>query len=237
MAHVRSPTGDNDRHADAVGTLVTHPPHLRTRRYVLLDVDGTLIDNAYEHAVVWKAWATAMGLDAEEVALSAVGRQPIDTFRSLLPHVNTSTCLAELHRLEDERGHTFGPAPARPGAKELLQGLPEGSAALVTSNFAARVRCRFTRLGLRLPNIIVSAELDLPGKPEPDPYLAAAQLLKAAPQDCLVIEDTPAGITSALAAGMTVWGVHERSQSEPPAHRSYPDLPSLRDDVHDWLRA
>jgi mannitol-1-/sugar-/sorbitol-6-phosphatase len=45
------------------------------------------------------------------------------------------------------------------------------------------------------------------GKPAPDPYLRAAELLGVAPQDCLVIEDSPAGITAAKAAGARVLAV------------------------------
>jgi sugar-phosphatase len=45
------------------------------------------------------------------------------------------------------------------------------------------------------------------GKPYPGPYLAGAAALGADPADCLVIEDAPAGIAAARAAGMTVWAV------------------------------
>ena len=45
------------------------------------------------------------------------------------------------------------------------------------------------------------------GKPAPDPYLRAAELLGVAAADCLVIEDAPAGISAARAAGATVLGV------------------------------
>ena len=43
-------------------------------------------------------------------------------------------------------------------------------------------------------------------KPDPEPYLRAAQLLGLAPGDCLVIEDSPAGIRAGKAAGCTVLG-------------------------------
>ena len=43
-------------------------------------------------------------------------------------------------------------------------------------------------------------------KPDPEPYLRAAQLLGLAPDDCLVIEDSPAGIRAGKAAGCTVLG-------------------------------
>jgi sugar-phosphatase len=54
---------------------------------------------------------------------------------------------------------------------------------------------------------LVTAEDVTNGKPHPEPYLRGAQLLGAKPEDCLVIEDAPAGIQSALAGGMKVVGL------------------------------
>jgi sugar-phosphatase len=51
---------------------------------------------------------------------------------------------------------------------------------------------------------MVTADDVVHGKPTPEPYLQGAGLLGAAPSDCLVFEDTPAGIASAHAAGMRV---------------------------------
>lgn len=83
-----------------------------------------------------------------------------------------------------------------------------GSWALVTSNYDHRVRARFARSGLPLPAVIVDAAADVPGKPSPDPYLLAADLLAARPDHCLVVEDSPSGVQAGLRAGMTVWSVN-----------------------------
>jgi sugar-phosphatase len=79
---------------------------------------------------------------------------------------------------------------------------------VVTSNYSHRVRTRFVRTGLRLPAVLVDATFAGPGKPAPDPYLSAADALGAAPEQCLVIEDSPSGVESAKRAGMTVWAVN-----------------------------
>ncbi|HWR86025.1 MAG TPA: HAD-IA family hydrolase, partial [Rhodoglobus sp.] len=58
--------------------------------------------------------------------------------------------------------------------------------------------------GLPLPAVVVSAE-DVPvGKPDPAPYLLAADRLGVDPADCLVFEDAVAGMRSGLAAGARV---------------------------------
>jgi sugar-phosphatase len=106
-------------------------------------------------------------------------------------------------RDEDVRSGEYA---AFDGASELLHGLPAESWALVTSNYEHRVRGRFLRTGLPVPEVIVDAAAVEEGKPSPVPYLLAADRLGAAPEDCLVIEDAPSGVQSGLCAGMTVWG-------------------------------
>ncbi|MFZ0298319.1 MAG: HAD-IA family hydrolase, partial [Candidatus Sulfotelmatobacter sp.] len=54
------------------------------------------------------------------------------------------------------------------------------------------------------PNIMIAADDVERGKPHPEPYLKGAELLGMNPAECLVIEDAPAGIQSAHAAGMKV---------------------------------
>ena len=88
-----------------------------------------------------------------------------------------------------------------------------GNWALVTSNYEHRVRGRFARTGLPLPTVIVDAAGVTEGKPSPIPYLRAAEMLGAAPHDCLVIEDSASGVQSGLRAGMTVWGVNAITRS------------------------
>ncbi|CGY35371.1 Phosphoglycolate phosphatase PGPase' [Salmonella enterica subsp. enterica serovar Typhi] len=56
--------------------------------------------------------------------------------------------------------------------------------------------------------MFVTAERVKRGKPEPDAYLLGAQLLGLAPQECVVVEDAPAGVLSGLAAGCHVIAVN-----------------------------
>ena len=66
---------------------------------------------------------------------------------------------------------------------------------------------RFAAAGLAPPAVLITSDLTARGKPHPDPYLAAAAALGVRPEACLVIEDAPAGVAAARAAGMTVWAV------------------------------
>ncbi|MER5639140.1 HAD-IA family hydrolase [Kitasatospora sp. NPDC002227] len=195
-------------------------------RYVLFDVDGTLMDAVSNQRQVWRAWAELYALDPDEVYQVALRTRPVETFATVAPEHDPLECLAALHELEDEDVRS-GVYAAFDGASELLHALPAGSWALVTSNYEHRVRGRFLRTGLPMPEVIVDAATVEEGKPSPVPYLQAAALLGAEPRDCLVIEDAPSGVLSGLRAGMTVWGVNTATPVDDVHHH----FESLRDAV------
>ncbi|MFD5424042.1 HAD family hydrolase [Streptomyces sp. NPDC127084] len=191
-------------------------------KFVLFDVDGTLMDAVSNQRRVWREWAARYGLDGDEVYAVALRTRPVETFAAVVPGQDPDECLALLHTLEDEDVRT-GSYAAFDGAAELLSALPSGRWALVTSNYEHRVRGRFERTGLPMPRIVVDAASVAEGKPSPVPYLLAAEKLGADPADCLVIEDAPSGVHSGLAAGMTVWTVNTEAP-HPDAHRHFPTL-------------
>ncbi|TXS48912.1 HAD family hydrolase [Streptomyces sp. uw30] len=187
--------------------MIGEPAQPGAKRYVLFDVDGTLIDAVDNQRRVWSVWAERYGLGPAEVYQVALRTRPMETFAQVVPDHDPRECLAVLHELEDEDVRS-GVYAAFDGASELLDALPSGSWALVTSNYEHRVRGRFARTGLPVPDVIVDAASVEEGKPSPVPYLLAAKQLGAEPEDCLVIEDAPSGVQSGLRAGMTVWGVN-----------------------------
>ncbi|MFF7970645.1 HAD-IA family hydrolase [Streptomyces sp. NPDC007905] len=202
--------------------MISEPARPARTKHVLFDVDGTLIDALGNQRRVWATWAQRYGLDAEEVHRVALLTRPMETFAQVAPDHDPQQCLALLHELEDEDVRS-GVYTAFAGAPELLHALPPGSWALVTSNYEHRVRGRFRRTGLPVPDLIVDAAAVEEGKPSPVPYLRAAGLLGAEPEGCLVIEDAPSGVLSALRAGMTVWGVNSAAAVE-GVHRHFVTL-------------
>ncbi|MFD6891216.1 HAD-IA family hydrolase [Streptomyces sp. NPDC059957] len=202
----------------AAATAAPVPP----ARYVLFDVDGTLVDAVANQRRVWATWAERHGLDPDAVYAVALRTRPMETFAAVAPDRDPHACLAALHELEDEDVHS-GTYSAFDGAAELLSALPPGSWGLVTSNYAHRVRGRFDRTGLPVPEILVDAACVTEGKPSAVPYLLGATLLGADPAHCLVVEDAPSGVRSGLAAGMTVWTVNTPAP-HPEAHRHFPTL-------------
>ncbi|MFE8986285.1 HAD family hydrolase [Streptomyces collinus] len=202
--------------------MISEPGRPGRTKYVLFDVDGTLIDAVSNQRRVWETWAGHYGLDADEVYRVALRTRPMETFAQVAADRDPSECLALLHGLEDEDVRS-GVYTAFHGASELLHGLPPGAWALVTSNYEHRVRGRFERTGLPVPEVIVDAAAVEEGKPSPVPYLQAAARLGASPADCLVIEDAPSGVRSGIRAGMTVWGVNAAAAVE-GVHRHFASL-------------
>ncbi|MFK4599355.1 HAD family hydrolase [Streptomyces pristinaespiralis] len=210
--------------------MTSEPARPGAMRYVLFDVDGTLIDAVENQRRVWRTWAERYGLGADEVHRVALRTRPLETFAQVAPGEDPRECLAALHALEDEdvRSGTYA---AFDGASELLTALPPGNWALVTSNYEHRVRGRFARTGLPVPEVLVDAAAVEEGKPSPVPYLRAAARLGAEPADCLVVEDAPSGVRSGLSAGMTVWGVNAPTAVD-GVHRHFR---TLREAVPDIL--
>ena len=99
--------------------------------------------------------------------------------------------------------------PWRPGARELLSELREAGipTALVTMSIGRMAHHVADRLGFLGFDAVVSGDDVAKSKPHPESYLRGAELLGVEIAHCLAIEDSPAGISSAAAAGAVVIGV------------------------------
>ena len=94
-----------------------------------------------------------------------------------------------------------------PGAGAFIASLPEDRWGVVTSATQSMARARIRAAELPDPRVLVSADMVSRGKPDPECFLLAAEMLGVAASKCLVFEDAPAGIEAARAAGMVVIGV------------------------------
>jgi len=99
--------------------------------------------------------------------------------------------------------------PWRPGARELLADMRRLgiSCGLVTMSYQRFVQPVLDALPAGTFDCVVTGETVIDGKPHPEAYLTAARLLAVAPEECIAIEDSPTGATSALAAGCRVLAV------------------------------
>lgn len=167
---------------------------------LLLDMDGTLVCSTGDVEKVWRLWCRHHQLAPEPVLAMCHGMRSREVIRALAPQLDVEREAARLDELE--MLHTGG--DAIPGAGELLGRLSPELWAIVTSASEPVARHRLNCAGLPLPHVLVGAEAVINGKPDPEPYLLGAKRLGVSPDCCLVFEDAPAGIESALRAGCTV---------------------------------
>ncbi len=132
------------------------------------------------------------------------GQRLVEIIRHVAPHLDAEEEAARLAAWE--AADTDGLRVIE-GATGLVRSLPHAAWAVVTSGDRATALTRLRFASLPVPGILVTADDVTQGKPHPEPYLRAAEELGVTPADCVVIEDAPAGIRAAHAAGMRVIGV------------------------------
>jgi len=176
----------------------------------LFDLDGTLVDSLPVVERAWTQWAERHGISPQQVLDFIHGKQAITSLRHFMPNATEAELQHEFTLLEQVEAEDTDGVHALPGALALLEqinalGIPW---AIVTSGSVPVANARRLAGGVPLPEVFITSERVKQGKPQPDAYLLGAQGLGLAPQDCVVVEDAPAGILSGLAAGCQVIAVN-----------------------------
>lgn len=189
-------------------SVVTHPHPAA----VLWDMDGTLVNTE----PYWIAAETDMvhefgGDWTHEEALQLVGQGlwfSAGVLQARGVALDQDEIIDRLTNRVIEQLVEFG-IPWRPGARELLLELRESGirTALVTMSVSRMAHHVADRLGFLGFDAVVSGDDVTNSKPHPESYLRGAELLGVDPGDCIAIEDSMPGITSASAAGAVVIGV------------------------------
>lgn len=179
-------------------------------RGFLFDLDGTLVDSLPAVERAWTNWGERHGIAADEILDFIHGKQAITSLRHFMAGQPEEAIQHEFLLLESREAEDTEGVRALPGAQQLLATLNELQIpwAIVTSGSKPVASARHKAAGLPEPEIFVTAERVSRGKPEPDAYLLGAQLLELDSEECVVVEDAPAGILSGLAAGAHVVAVN-----------------------------
>lgn len=195
-------------------------------RAVLWDMDGTLVDTepywmetemalAEQHGATWTV----------EDAQRLVGTSLL----SSATYIKTRMGLAEAPEeivemlLDGVVARVQDTVPWRPGARELLFALRDAGVpcALVTMSYQRFVAPILEHLPPETFRVVVTGDQVDNGKPHPEPYLTAAAALGVAPEDCVAIEDSGAGATSAEEAGCAVLVVPNHVQVPAGQRRTF----------------
>jgi len=181
---------------------------------VVFDMDGVLVDNREFHYRAWRRFAEKHSLPFNEARFTArlFGHTNPDILRGLFGRPVDAE-LGERFAAEKEALyrdlHRGKVRPAR-GLVPFLDGLRRDGATLAVATVAPRENLDFVldEAGLRpYFRVLVDVSAVRRGKPDPEIYLKAAELLARPPGRCVAVEDSLPGLQSARAAGMKVVAV------------------------------
>lgn len=187
---------------------------MNSKRAVIFDMDGVLVDSYQAHYRSWQEVAASLGRDMTPEQFAATfGQTSREIIASLWPELGR--CEADIALLDNRKEAAFRQIlardfPAMPGARSLLESLHEAGFALGlgSSGPPENVKLVLSRLGVqRLFGAVITGMDVTRGKPDPEVFLLAAQRLGVPPVQCAVVEDAPLGIAAAKAAGMASVGL------------------------------
>jgi sugar-phosphatase len=170
-------------------------------RVVLSDLDGVLVDSTAAVERAWRRWAGKHDIPFGAIEPRMHGVPSRQTVALVAPELDAAreSASIDLGQAQDLDG-----IAALPGAEVLLTGGYARRFAVVTSGDRRLARARLGAAGLPVPPVMITSDMVERGKPDPEAYLLGAERMGADPADAVVVEDAPAGVAAARAAGMRV---------------------------------
>ncbi len=171
---------------------------------LLLDLDGTVVDSRVVVLRHWRRFCERHGMELDAVASVVHGVRTADAIARVARGLDAA---AEAARFDAVEEHDVDGLVPVPGAPALLAGLDPRRWGIVTSGHRSLATRRLAAVGLPMPGVLVCGDEVRQGKPHPEGYRAGATLLGVEPSTCVAVEDAPAGVAAARAAGMAVVAV------------------------------
>jgi mannitol-1-/sugar-/sorbitol-6-phosphatase len=194
-----------------------------TASAALFDMDGTLVDSTAVVESIWRDFCRDHGVDERVLVPWSHGRRTPDTVRHFLPDAPDEEVAAIVVDLESREEGTMSGIVEISGARELLAHLEIPWAVVTSAPRELAVR-RMVAAGLPVPGVLVPADEIDHGKPHPDGYLRAAELLGVDARECIAFEDAEPGIRSALESGARVVVVGDLDSALTEGLDRVPDL-------------
>lgn len=211
---------------------------MKQMKTALFDFDGVVVDTEPIYDIFWNEAAEKYKVGIDNFAHVIKGTTLpfiMENYFSDFPQELRQQIVSESIAYEKDM-----PIPPMPGSLEFIRMLKANGVqlGLVTSSDEAKVMRAFRLLSLDgLFDTLVTADRITRGKPDPMCYLLAAADLQVAPEDCLVFEDSFAGIEAATRAGMRVIGLSTTNPAEALQGKVYEVIPDFREvSLADYLR-
>jgi HAD superfamily hydrolase (TIGR01509 family) len=225
------------RHVEVSPTREVPPPPM------LFDLDGTLVDSAYQHVLAWHETFTDFRMDIPNWKIHRrIGMSGSFFLPHLLREIGHPGDPAQIKRLEKRHAQYFTPKiksiRVLSGARELLRHLSEINLpwTIATSGERAQTDKLIKDLGLPKSLPIVTGDDVKNAKPAPDIFLTAAQKLNVSIGDCIIVGDSPWDLLAgrrmkALGVGLLCGGYAKEELERAGAHLVYEDPAELLENL------
>ena len=182
----------------------------------IFDLDGVIVDTAKYHFLAWKKLANDLGIDfTEEENEQLKGVSRVKSLEKILAWGNKTLSEKEFNaqmakKNEDYLSHIakMDESEILPDVPKVLNFLSENKQPISLGSASKNARTILERVNLKEQfNAIVDGNDVTKAKPDPEVFLIAAKLLNVAPEDCIVFEDSVAGVEAANFANMISIGI------------------------------
>lgn len=192
---------------------------MNKHKAIIFDLDGVIVDTAKFHFLAWKKLANDLGFDfSEEQNESLKGLSRKHSFEKILLWGNKTLAEAEFYQHLENKNRDYlsrisnlSERDLLPGVKKILNYLvsEEVPFALGSASKNAKIVLKSLKIYDHFGAIVDGNHVENP-KPDPEVFLRAAEKLGKRPADCIVFEDSVAGIQAARSAGMTSIGIGDK---------------------------
>jgi HAD superfamily hydrolase (TIGR01509 family) len=210
---------------------------------MLFDLDGTLVDSAYQHVLAWHETFTGFRMDISNWKIHRrIGMSGSFFLPPLLREIGHSASPETIKRLEKRHAKYFtrriNAVRILPGARELLQHLSKIRLPWTIATTGERAQTEKLVKGLQLPKSlpVVTGDDVKNAKPAPDIFLFAAEKLGVAISDCIIVGDSPWDLLAgrrmkALGVGLLCGGYAKEELERAGAHLVYEDPAELLENL------
>lgn len=182
----------------------------------IFDMDGVIVDTAKYHFLAWKRLAAELGFELSPETgeqLKGIGR--LEALNIVLKFGSIKANEKEKQKLAKRKNSYYldfisniDESELLPGVIEFLESLKRAKLKTALATVSKNASVIIEKTGIeKLFDVIVDGNMIKNGKPDPEVFLKAAEMLEVSPQECIVFEDAVAGIEAAHSAGMKCVGI------------------------------
>jgi HAD superfamily hydrolase (TIGR01549 family) len=206
---------------------------------LIFDLDGTLVDSVYPHALAWQETLSEFGMSCPAWSIHRrIGMSGKLLVKAVAREHRRTLSDSKIEKLGKDHARRFRRLAPNcqplPGAVQLLSYLAKSKIAhgIATSGKRTEIRSSLKALGLKSSILVVDGDMVQEVKPEPDLFLLCQQKLEVERKDCLIVGDAVWDIHAArrsgiLAVGLLSGGFGEQELYNAGAMRVYRDAEAL----------